>query len=191
MSRAIPISPLQRQVEEHIHAALDSCRLGLGWMLARRVAFSVRGPSGAPELLALIFADDPSQGYWYGHIVRHPVRRALFVSAIVWTDVFIDAGEPQLVLNRFHYWTSVRLRYQPCTAQQPDDTYAEAATFDQASRNLALMVRRFDLRLRGSSMPSGAGPANGVLECRLLEVYGLEGGADQNGQYPEPPGVGN
>lgn len=45
------------------------CQTGL--MAEHKVFFRNNEPHCSPELLTLIYADDPFFGYWRGHIVRH------------------------------------------------------------------------------------------------------------------------
>lgn len=46
------------------------------------------GPSGGPELLALLYADEKHMGYWYAYIRPYPSRSSgRFVTLVVWMSV--------------------------------------------------------------------------------------------------------
>lgn len=118
-----------------------------GIMTTRRVAWIPEGPSGDQELLALVFADDPSLRCWYGYAGRHPGRRG-YVALLVDSHVFIDGKDASLVMQRFHFWIAQLGKFTPATIQQPDDAYAETVTWQGALDSLTEIVRRFDIRLR-------------------------------------------
>jgi len=171
---------------DRIEAALarsKSCASGLA---ARGRAFSMdAGPFGGPEILATIFLDDPFFGFWYGHILPHPRRPAVFVSQIVWTDRFINAQTVPLLFRRFHYWIKDRLEYQPCAVQSAGDAYAESDSLEAAADALILMIERFDIDRRTGF--EGTGYEDSRPETRITEVYGLLGAMGQDGSFPPVP----
>lgn len=156
-----------------------------GLMGQKRVFGVLCGPLGGPEVLALLYADDPCFGYWYGHVLRHPANPLRFVSVIVWSERFVNATTVPLLFRRFHYWIKDRLQYQPCAVQNADDAYYEADTLDVAARGLAVMINRFHLekRLGDEDGPYGIS----APELRVLNVYGLADTQDESGCYPPVP----
>lgn len=155
-------------------------------LMANKRAFGVPyGPSGGPEILTMLYIDDPSFGYWYGHVMRHPANEQVFVAMIVWATQFINAQSVPLLFRRFHYWGKDRLYYQPCSIQNVDDAYCEADTLEKSARNLSSMIARFDLEKRRGHED---GPyAISPEDMRILNVYGLEDTRDENGIYPPVP----
>ena len=65
-----------------------------------------KGPSGGPEILALIRADDSFFGYWFGHITRHPCKPLTYVSLLVRSDALSNADTVPLLFRRFHHWNT-------------------------------------------------------------------------------------
>ncbi|MBK3799955.1 hypothetical protein GAY33_12040 [Azospirillum brasilense] len=117
-------------------AANPKCSTGL---LSRPAAFEIeRGPSGGPELLALLFADERHLGYWYGHVRRHPTDASgSFVALTAFLKVFVNAPTVPLLFRRFDYWARLRLEYEPCTVQAPYDAFAVAPSYGAAAEALA------------------------------------------------------
>ena len=168
------VARLERAIADNPH-----CQGGL---LTMPRAFAIdRGPSGDAEALALLFAGDSFQGYWYGHVQATPAS-GHFVAVLVWSKFLVNAGTVPLLFRRFHYWMRVRLQYEPCSVQAEDDAYVEADSFDQAVAGLESIIRRFDLAKR---WPAEDGPfASSPPEMRVLTLYGLEDHRDANGVYP-------
>jgi len=169
-----------------VEAALNrnhNCAAGL--VTQTRVFAVPRGPSGAAEILALLYADDSFFGYWYGHIVRHPQDTTLFVSLIVWSDKLVNAQNVPLFFKRFHYWIKDRLEYHPCAVQNADDAYQESRSIENAASKLARMIARFDLdKRRGDEYGLFA---DSPPELRILNVYGLNDARNERGYYPPFP----
>lgn len=157
---------------------------GCGLLLKQRAFALEQGPSGRPEALALLFADDSFLGYWYGHVQATPSGDG-FVALLVWSRRLVNAVQVPLLFQRFHYWMRVRLEYEPCSVQAEGDAYAEAATLEQAVRDLERMIARFDIVKR---WPDEVGPyASSPLEMRILGIYGMKDHRDANGLYPPVP----
>lgn len=175
------IDPTEARLERAL-AGNAHCECGL--LTAKRAFIIDRGPSGGPEALALLFADDSFLGYWYGHVQPLPTRQR-FVALLVWSKRLINAANVPLLFRRFHYWTRVRLEYEPCTVQAGDDAYAEADGFSPAVACLERMIARFDIAKR---WPDETGPyASSPVEMRILGVYGIEDHRDADGRYPPVP----
>ncbi len=117
-----------RTVEEALLAS-PSCSTGL--VVAQRTFGIPVGPSGGPEILAVIHVDDFA--YWYGHVVQHPKKENTFVALLVWSEKIVNATNVPLLFRRFHYWVKDRLCYEPCTIQHEDDAYAECASVKMAA----------------------------------------------------------
>ncbi len=175
---------------KQIQAALDTssdCSAGL---TGQKQVFGIeRGPSGGPEILAALYLDDPTFGFWYGHILRHPKKPGAYVALIVWTDQFINATNVPLLFRRFHYWVKIRLKYRHCLVQSPDDAYAEARSLDSAASSLIQMIRRFDIDKRIGW--EGSPYEYDKSEPRIVLIYGLGGiesapGSD-HGPFPPVP----
>lgn len=144
------------------------------------------GPSGGPELLALLFIDEQHLGYWYGHIRKHP-RSGKFLALIVRMSVFVNAPTLPLLFSRFDYWTRIRLAYTPCAVQRLHDAYAETDSYECAAATLADMIERFNIEHRG---PEEDSPHHDDrLEMRVMSVFGIEDHADENGVLPPPPSM--
>ena len=169
-----------RTVEEALLAS-HTCSTGL--VVAQQVFGIPVGPSGGPELLAIIHVDDFA--YWYGHVMQHPQKENTFVALLVWSEKMVNATNVPLLFRRFHYWVKDCLCYEPCTVQHEDDAYAECGSLKMAAFNLAGMIRRFHIDLR---WPDENGPhANDPVEMRILGIYGLKGAMREDGTYPPLP----
>jgi hypothetical protein len=169
-----------------IESALErnpNCTAGL--LTRNRVVGIQKGPSGGEEILALLYADDPWFGYWYGHVLRHPKNREVFVSLLVWSDKLPNASTVPLFFRRFHYWVNDRVVYHPCTIQNYDDAYQEDISLEAASGNLARMISLFEIgRRRGDEH----GPyADDPAELRILSVYSVTAACDRQGFFPAIP----
>lgn len=173
---------------EIVDKALTNNLLCSSGLLAQKRALGITlGPSGGPEILAFLYADDPHMGYWYAHALRHPKNSENFVSLIVWSDKLVNASNARLFFQRFHYWMKVRLEYHTCSIQNSDDAYEETTSIFNAACSLAEMIRRFDIEKR---WPGEEGPySNSPDELRILNVYGLEESRDENGRYPPAPTI--
>lgn len=164
----------------HVETALarnPKCSAG---MVARNSVFGIQhGPSGGPELLAILYADDSFFGYWYGHILRHPENPGVFVSLIVWSEKLVNAKNIPLFFQRFHYWIEDRLYYEPCTIQSPNDAYWESNSFNDAAAALAIIISQFDFDKRSGF--EGSNYESDPSEMRILQIYGLSEVKDDNG----------
>lgn len=167
-----------------IQDALDASRSCQTGITASGRAFGVEtGPSGGAEILATLYLDDPFWGFWYGHIQQHPEKNGTYVSLIVWTEKFINAGTVPLLFKRFHYWIGRRFFYEPCSIQRIDDAYRETTTIDEAALALIQMIAAFDLDKRSGI--AGTGYEDSPVEMRICEVYGLP--ADREHDAPLLP----
>lgn len=126
----------------------DNPSCGGGLWIRNGVYGVEKGPSGGPEILALLHADDSFFKYWFGHVLRHPRRPRTYVSLLVWSDELPNAGAVPLLFQRFHHWVKIRQSYHPCAVQFSDDAYDESATLAGATVNLERMTRRFDVDKR-------------------------------------------
>lgn len=171
-----------------VQSALDASKTCTAGLTGQTRVFGIeRGPSGGPEILAVLYLDDPTFGFWYGHILRHPQKPGVFVALIVWSSQFINATNVPLLFRRFHYWIKVRLKYRSCVVQAPDDAYAEASRLDSAAAALIQMIHRFDIDKRIGW--EGAPYEFDRPEVRSLWIYGLGGieTAPGSGHGPFPP----
>lgn len=176
---------LERAVSR-IESALRQNPDCIAGLTIQKCAFGVpRGPSGGPEVLALVYADDPAFGYWYGHVLRHPHDSRRFVALLVWSDRLVNATTVPLLFRRFHYWIKDRLEYQPCAVQNADDAYYEAGSLEEAANALAIMISRFNLEKRcgDDDGPYAISPP----EMRILNIYGIADTQDEQGCYPPVP----
>lgn len=169
-----------------IEKALKSnpkCETGL--LIHQRVFGIAKGPSGSSELLAMVYADDPSFGYWYGHILVHPSQSSFFLSTIVRSQILVNASTVPLQFARFHYWLKDRLKYEPCSFQHEEDVYAESDSMFAAAHKLAAMIAVFDVKKR-NGCPDGP-YADSPIDYRILDVYGIKGAFDDDGCWEGPP----
>lgn len=159
------------------------CETGL--LIHQRVFGIAKGPSGSSELLALVYADDPSFGYWYGHILTHPSKPTLFASMIVWSEKLVNAPTIPLQFARFHYWIKDRLNYEPCSFQNEGDVYAESSSIIASANKLATMITVFDLEKRRGYEDGPYGES--LVDYRILNIYGMKGRFDKDGFWEGPP----
>lgn len=177
MTRENAVERLERALRENSHCS--------GGLLSSNRAFAMEyGPSGGPEALALLYLDDPSFGFWYGHVLPAQDKKT-FVALLVWSTQFVNAPDVPLLFRRFHYWMRVRLEYQPCCVQREDDVYAETASFEDGVNALTRMIRRFDLEKRWGD--EGGPYAISPPDYRIIGVYGIEDHRDADGRYPPIP----
>lgn len=169
-------------VESSLKSA-KNCSCGL--VCQNRVFGTERGPSGGAELLATLFIDDPFFGFWYGHVLPHPLKQNRYVAVIVWSEKLVNASRVPLLFRRFWYWVKDRLNYQPCTIQYESDAYAETESFESAAEALCRMIKRFDIDQRSGL--EGSDYEQDPCEMRILEVYGLEDSQDADGNFPSVP----
>ena len=162
-------------IEEAI-TANPHCQMGL--MLQPRVFYLEKD---SPELLTMIFADDPSLHYFYGHILAHPDKSDCFVALLVWTKKFINAATVPLYFARYRFWMEERGEYDPCVAQTPEDVYGESASFSGAVLLLKKMIDRFDFKSR--FVLEDSPEAYSRTDRRIFCIYGLDDGADEHGFY--------
>jgi hypothetical protein len=166
-------------------ALVESPECDTGLTVVKKAFGTHQGPSGGPEIVALIHVDICS--YWYGHVMKHPKKNDMFVALLVWSDKLVNADNVPLFFRRFHYWIKDRLCYQPCTIQADDDAYAECPSLETAALALARMIRRFhiDLRWPEEDEPHYKDPC----EMRILGIYALEGAMRADGSFPPIPTV--
>ena len=180
-------SDAHADLESSVHiieeALLASPACSTGLVVAQRAFGIPVGPSGGPEILAVVHVDDFA--YWYGHVIRHPQKANTFVALLVWSEKMVNATNVPLLFRRFHYWIKDRLCYEPCTVQHQDDAYAECSSFKMAASRLAGIIRQFHIDLR---WPDEDGPhAQDPDDLRIINIYGLEGAMREDGTYPPLP----
>lgn len=132
------------------------------------------------ELLALV-SDDPEKGYVYGHVLRvdpedqEQASRsgAVWAALLLFVHERLDADTEDLLFQRCRYWIQTRGRYSPCHAQERDDVFVMADSFEEAVAALAEMIRRFDYELRlGPRHDQLDGETRYVLDMRCFSAYG-------------------
>ncbi|WP_323034268.1 hypothetical protein [Pararhodobacter sp.] len=155
--------------------------------MARTQVFDIScGPSNGPELIALLYADEKHLGYWYGHIRRHPLEgEENYVACLAFCKVFINAPTVPLFFQRFDYWTRIRLEYEPCTVQLPDDAYVLTGGYEEAIIALEIMIQRFDIEKRFPD--EGARHHTDPIDMRVMDLFGMHNYRDGNGVIEGPP----
>ena len=169
INAAFNLESAVRCVEE---ALVKNPKCVSGLLTQKKVFGILQGPSGGPEMLALLYADDSFSGYWYGHIVQHPQDPTIFVSLIVWSDKFVNGQDVSLFFKHYHYWIKDRLEYYPCSIQNEDDAYRQSESIENAANDLASMIGQFDLEKR-------RGDEYGLFEdspseLRIIFIYKIE-----------------
>ena len=140
-------------------SANPECRPGL---LARgRVAYAERGRlshGNGRELFCLVrHYTWPGTGFFYGHVLRVPVRPGAEDSAqwpdgtwaalIVDSGIAIDGETRDEVLANAQEWRWNNGDYQPCYAQDIDDVFKLCTGFEEACAALSEMIRRLPIRV--------------------------------------------
>ena len=97
------------QLIEEAITANPHCQMGL---MLKPCAFYLEKDS--PQLLTMIFADDPSLQYFYGHVLAHPDKPDCFVALIAWSEKFINAQSVPGYFSQYHAWVKVRGYYGFC-----------------------------------------------------------------------------
>lgn len=132
------------------------------------------------ELLALV-CDDPEKGYVYGHVLRvDPADQEqasgsgeAWAALVLFVHRRLEADTEDLLFQRCRYWIQTRGRYSPCHAQERDDVFVLADSFEKAVAALAEMIRRFDYGLRlGPRHDQEEDGTKHVLDMRCFGAYG-------------------
>jgi len=163
----------------------ENTRCSTGVLCNKRAFVIDAGPSGGPELLALLFADEKHLGYWYGHVRLKTSGHNGFAAMLAWLNVYVNAPTVPLLFARFDYWVRIRNEYEPCAVQNDGDAYAEADTFSEGVQALASMIALFDIKKRYPDELSTQHADRS--EYRVLDIYGLSSYSGQNDPLPGPP----
>lgn len=143
----------------------SGCTAGL---LGQKHVFGVlKGPSGGPEILASLCLDYDLLGFWYGHILKHPQNKDKYVSTVIRTKNFINASDIERLFNLFHYRTRECLDSQVCAAQDHNDIFYEADSFESGVSALINMIKNFDVEKVSASDDS-------KFEFRTLVLCGFK-----------------
>ena len=146
----------------------------------------VMSHEGAPELLTLLAC---YQGFWYGHVVKVDPERfepectnpGPWVSIIVQAFEDVDDHTAEAVFENYHTAITRKLKYKPCYALGPDDTFRLSPSFEQACQALETMITRFDPRLAAGPMVDSfceeidrhPDADRARLDMRCFDLYGL------------------
>lgn len=172
---------IQRSVTTAL-AANRHCAIAPKLLATNRLAFVERGSmshGGDRELITLVSEDS---GYWYGHVLRLPPGRS--TNGCDWAAILVSAGKPidgataEEVIQCAREVLVRRCDYEPCYAQDPEDTFSLEPTFEEACAALARIIGRFDPAKRTETMLDEFGfdnapPPGGHLDLRCMDVYGL------------------
>lgn len=158
----------------------------VGGLMANCRAFVVEsGPSGGPEALALLGADELlGNRFWYAHALLHPARPGRFVALLSLSSRFVNAASVPLLFSRFRYWAMISPSFQPCAVRRDGDAYLETESFEAATSALVGMIARFDPEARGAK--EGSIYERDRFDCRILDVYGMGGGGHSSAVEPIP-----
>lgn len=173
-------------VQRRLRLALDAnkhCGVPPMLLATRRLAYVEHGPmshGGEREVLTLVSEEG---GYWYGHVLKLPPGRSALDDGRDWLAILvlaarrIDGSTPEEVLLRAREVLVRRCQYEPCYAQDPEDTFSLQPTFEKACGALERIVRRFDPARRTETTMDDFGlqnvPPPGHLDLRCMDVYGL------------------
>ncbi|MGX3020386.1 hypothetical protein [Ursidibacter sp. B-7004-1] len=133
------------------------------------------------EFLALLFADQPSLGYYYAHIAKHPNKNC-WVSCLVYSPKFIIGQTEQQWLKNFSYWMRIRLSYEPVSNSIAPYGYAECHNINNAIAELDKMLELFNPDAIYVEHENES-PSN----IEILSFYGTKNYRNQNGEYPPIP----
>ncbi len=171
-----------------IETAITENPLCSAGLFAQSKSFAIeRGPFGGAELLALIYADDLTTEYWYGHLLWSK-EAGCYVSLLIGSKILINAKTVPLLFLRFHYWMVVRNEYSPCYIQNDDDVFAAVPHFNLAVSKLEIMISKFDLEKRNADEFGPFGDSQ--MDNRVIGVYGLNAlalGKGDNYSFPPVP----
>jgi len=152
-----------RCIERALERA-PSCTVGL---LGQKRVFGVeKGPSGGPEILAALCLDYDFFEFYYGHILQHPHDSRKYLSLLISTKNFINAGDIDTLFSLFHYRTRECRDSQVCTVQNENDAYAETDSLESAAVALEYMIINFSIEKRSDFDWS-------PMEFRGLEICGF------------------
>lgn len=161
----------------------SGCRVGL--MTRNSVLVTEKGPTNGPEILVPVYLDDPTWGFWYGHIFRHPNDPACFVAVLIWSTKLLNGGTEALIFRRLHHWIAECQEYHPATIQHPDDAYAERHSLASAVDALKIMLQRFDIDRRTGL--EGSQFSDDPIEVRVFQIFGLLKRLDWESVTPPVP----
>lgn len=149
-------------------AARSNAECAAGAMIGRRAYVVDQGPSGGPEALVIVHADDTATGTIYGHLLRDGDGGS-YISLLVRSDRFVSAPGPSLLFSRYHYWIAERLEYRPVFTTSETGAFARSVTLPEALAALEAMIAGFSM---AACWPDQDGAKDLLpMELRVLEAY--------------------
>lgn len=117
------------------------CKGGLTFL--QDVIFSGKGPSGGPEILAVIHDNSAldSYGYWYGHVLLDPADTTRCLMYLYQCSMLFNASDTFVLLSRYHSWLQVDI--EPAEDAAVFVVPLENGNFRNGAEQLAKLIREF------------------------------------------------
>ena len=184
------MTPYQQDIERAL-ATNEHCKPGI--LFTRRIVETDHGILSADNDREMIVILVPIDLFVYGHVLKAKKTDGTdgWVALLVPSDQMIDAPDVDTLFKRVHYDFTIALKFRPPIAQEREDVFAIRASYEEACKALAEMIRRFDPSFREAPTLKAYGPElpdpPGRHDLRLIDVYGLACHKDENGILPERP----
>jgi hypothetical protein len=148
ITAGVPSILLEVQMQETFQLSARTIQLALlgnpecdTGVVVRRVHVDGRGVFAGPEALCTIYAQGPTEGYWYGHVRPYG---AFYSAALIRLNNLVSASSDRHLIARFGERMDDPRNYVAVSSAEPGSAIAISRTFKSACSALARMVANFD-----------------------------------------------
>jgi len=138
-----------------------TCKAGLA--CCQDVIFSGKGPSGGPEILALIHDNSAldTYGYWYGHVLHHPADAGRCLVYLYQCNILFNASDVFVLLGRYHSWLQVDI--EPAEDAAVFVVALENGDFGNGADQLTMLIKEFSPDKHWPNSYKAARPALDII----------------------------